>query len=59
VNRNQSRLAVRILVAWILLASLLGAAPTDTKRSTPEIPRIWDHAAMVALEVPLAVTRSG
>ena len=54
MDPNRPRFSKRILAAWILLGWSLGAGPADTKNRTPEIPKVWDEAALADWVTPLA-----
>ena len=55
MDPNQPRSSKRIRAAWILLAWSLGAeAQPDVKIWTPEIPRVWDEAALADWATPVA-----
>jgi hypothetical protein len=54
LDPNRLRFSKRILAAWILLGWSLGAGPADTKNPTPDIPKVWDEAALADWVTPLA-----
>ncbi len=43
-----------ILVFWVLFGCWRVSAADDSKRWTPEIPRVWDDAALAAWATPVA-----
>src|SRR5882724_12451776 len=54
MNRRQSRLAGRLLLVSMLLGSLLRAASPADERWKPNIPKVWDEAALADWATPLA-----
>ena len=54
MDPTRPRFSKRILAAWILLGWSLGAGPADTKNPTPDIPKVWDEAALADWVTPLA-----
>jgi hypothetical protein len=54
MNRRRSRLAGRLLIVSMLLGSLLRAAPPAGQRWKPDIPKVWDEAALADWATPLA-----
>jgi hypothetical protein len=53
MNRRPSRLAGRLLMVSMLLGSLLAAA-SPAQRWKPDIPKVWDEAALADWATPLA-----
>jgi len=51
---NRPPFSRAILVAWVLLGWAHGAWPADRKKQTPEIPKVWDEAALADWVTPLA-----
>jgi hypothetical protein len=54
MNRTRSRLIGRLLMASMLFGCLLRAAPADGQRWHPDIPKVWDEAALAGWATPLA-----
>ena len=53
MNRTRSRLIGRLVIASVLFGCLLRAAPAG-QRWKPDIPRVWDEAALADWATPLA-----
>lgn len=54
VNRTRSRLIGRLLMASMLVGCLLRAAAPDGQRWKPDIPKVWDEAALADWATPVA-----
>src|SRR5882724_7372655 len=54
MNRTRSRLIGRLLMAAVLLGCLLRAGPVDGQRWKPDIPTVWDEAALADWATPVA-----
>ena len=54
MNRTRSRSIGRLLIASALFGCLLRAAPPHGQRWKPDIPKVWDEAALADWATPLA-----